>query len=461
MKKEISVTNLKNIKKKNIPYMITWILYYTWVIVFTTWWTASPITDSLLGENSRSLLHSSYLIVSAITICIFKKEWFKKTGIIGSIITIITIFLAMLIIEPIFNTTSIILLAIGLGIVNVSILIPLVYIMNNTEKFYSMIGAFVLISFFLFLQEIKVLTMANGSIFSLILLICSLIPIIFFNNKDLSNEIPNTLFIPKTKSVMYVTILINCLYAFFCKGIGKAFLDTAVIISEKDLYSINYIGGLFGCIIYYLIYKFFKESNHFTWNFTFTTFIISLFILILADTLIRFNLFALLIGIASTMGMINMYYILGVIGKKYWNHTYVRCSIILIGLLGGLSGILAGKYVSNLNITSINSTVLIITVITIIILLALSPLLSKTYFKEEWSTDSEKPEVVNDNTQQFKKYKLTPKEIELCKLLIEGYTLRQSSTMMNIKESSIMGYQSKIYKKLKINSRTKLLEIFK
>ena len=37
----------KNIKKKNIPYMVTWIIYYAWVIVFTTWWITLPL--SIIG----------------------------------------------------------------------------------------------------------------------------------------------------------------------------------------------------------------------------------------------------------------------------------------------------------------------------------------------------------------------------------------------------------------------------
>lgn len=460
MNNEFSVTNFKNIKKSNLPYIITWVLYYTWVIVFTTWWTASPITDNLLGTSSRQLLHSSYLIVSAIAICIFKKEWFKKTGLIGAVITAITSILVMIIVNPIFNTSSIILLAISLGIVNVSVLIPFVYIMNNTEKFYSMIGAFIIISLILFLQETKILTVTNGKLISLILLFAALIPIIFYKEKDLADGIPNMKFISKTKKILYVTIVINCLYAIFCKGVGKAFLDSAVIISEMDLYPINYIGGLIGCLIYFGIYKWFKDSNLFTWNFIFSTFILALFILVIADNQIMFYLFAILIGIGSTMGMINMYYILGVIGKKYWSHTYVKFSIVIIGLLGGISAIVAGKFINNLNKSSIDSTILIISFITIIILLSLSPLLSKTYFKEDWSTDSEKSEIDNEKIQQFKKYKLTPKEIEICKLLLEGYTLRQISTMINIKENSALGYQGKIYKKLNINTRKEFIDLF-
>ena len=38
-----------------------------------------------------------------------------------------------------------------------------------------------------------------------------------------------------------------------------------------------------------------------------------------------------------------MYYILGVIGKKHDSIRYVRCSVVIIGIAGGLAAILLGK----------------------------------------------------------------------------------------------------------------------
>ena len=77
------VTNIKNIKKENLAYIVTWIIYYAWVIVFTTWWTASPLTDEVYGTDSRVILHSLNLVSSAICVFLMKKEWFKKFAIAG------------------------------------------------------------------------------------------------------------------------------------------------------------------------------------------------------------------------------------------------------------------------------------------------------------------------------------------------------------------------------------------
>ena len=46
--------------------------------------------------------------------------------------------------------------------------------------------------------------------------------------------------------------------------------------------------------------------------------------------------------------MINMYYILGVIGNKYDSMRYIRLSILFIGICGGVSGIIVGSAISQI-----------------------------------------------------------------------------------------------------------------
>lgn len=58
---------------------------------------------------------------------------------------------------------------------------------------------------------------------------------------------------------------------------------------------------------------------------------------------------------------------------------------------------------------------------------------------------------------QTKDYKLTPAEIEVCSLLLDGYTLRQISVMVSKAYATINTYCTSIYRKLNINSRVELL----
>jgi len=451
------VTNIKHIKKENLPYIITWIIYYAWVIVFTTWWTASPLTDKIYGTDSRVILHSLNLVSSAIFVFFMKKQYFKKFAIVGGILVIISsLVYAFTLNTNLSQVHSIatVILAICLGIVNTGILIPFVYTLNNTEKFYSVVGTNTLITILVLLQELNLLNISNGFIFSFIMLILGLIPIYFFKLSDYKKEEKeNQSTAPKTTKVVYITLLLNCLYCIFCKGVGRAFLTIANETVQYNLNVLYYIGAGIGCTIYFLIYHFFKKCNHATWNVTFASFAFAMFIYTVANTEILKMIFSVIVGIGSTMGMINMYYILGVIGKKYWNHTYVKASIFFIGVCGGASGTLLGNFLTANNDIHTSIIIAIISIFIITILLAISPLLESTYYKEKWEEDATKTQNDNKNLRRFQKYNLTNREIDVCNLLMENYTNRQIASMLGLTENTVKYYSKNIYKKLNIYSK--------
>ncbi|HOV41912.1 MAG TPA: helix-turn-helix transcriptional regulator, partial [Oscillospiraceae bacterium] len=75
--------------------------------------------------------------------------------------------------------------------------------------------------------------------------------------------------------------------------------------------------------------------------------------------------------------------------------------------------------------------------------------------------DSQFSEIDNEQLNIFLKYKLSRREIEVCKLLLQGYTLRQISGILSIGYSTVNTYCTSIYRKTKINSRTELMQVFK
>lgn len=460
------VTNIKHIKKENWPYITTWIIYYAWVIIFTTWWTASPLTDQVYGTNSRVLLHSLNLVSSAICVFFMKKESFKKFAIFGGILAIVSsVLFAYTLHANLLQLHSIvtIVLAVSLGIINAGILIPFVYTLNNTEKFYSVVGTNALITVFVLLQELNILNITNGFGFSFFMLVLGIIPIYFFKLSDYrKEEAEHASSSPKITKVVYITLILNCLYVIFCKGVGKAFLTIANEGVDYNLSVLYYIGAGIGCIIYFLIYHFFKKCNHATWNVTFATFAFAMFVYTVAYNDALKMLFAVIVGIGSTMGMINMYYILGVIGKKYWNHTYVKASIFFIGVCGGAAGTILGSFLTNINDVGIAIITAIVSIFIVTLLLAISPVLALTYYNEKWEEDSTKTQNDNKNLRKYEKYNLTKREIDVCNLLIENYTNRQIASMLGLTENTVKYYTKKIYKKLDVYSKydisTKLLE---
>jgi hypothetical protein len=65
----------------------------------------------------------------------------------------------------------------AMGTLNSSILIPFVFRLNNSEKFYAVIGANLLISVLLFLREVRIFDITAGSTGALIMLAAGLLPV--------------------------------------------------------------------------------------------------------------------------------------------------------------------------------------------------------------------------------------------------------------------------------------------
>lgn len=457
---EDNVINFNLIRKNNYPYVLIWIIYYAWVIVFTTWWTASPLIDSYYGTEIRNIIHSINLISSAIFVFVIKKEKFVHFVRVGAILLLVSTAFFLTVHNPLSSVISSIITAVSLGLVNIGILIPFVFTLNNTEKFYAVVTSNLLINILSFVKD----SFGSGNFHPILktssfaILLIGLSCALFFNKSDACFD-DNNIHMP---SRVYITLVINCIFAIIIKGLAKGILNIAVTGSEFQLLNWYYAGGAVGCIIYFYIYKYTEKAIHLSWNITFGFIIMGLLCYSFVNQVEEITIFfSLFLGIGSTMGMINMYYILGVIGKKYNSIKYVRFSILFIGICGGLSGVFIGNLIYEINVFNVTVVTSVIAGGVMILFLILSPLLTNIYYSDEWVDDSQKTEIDNEHIYMFKKYSLSKREIEVCKLLLEGYTLRQISAIISISYSTVNTYCTSLYRKLGINSRTELLIIFK
>jgi DNA-binding CsgD family transcriptional regulator len=463
--KNNNVANIKAIRKKNLPYVLLWVVYYAWVVAFTTWWTASPITEKVFDSGFRSLLHSVNLISSALFVFIIQKEWFVKTARLGALLIILSMSLYLTAPSTRIHLFSVITIGITLGIVNISILIPFVFAMNNTEKLYSVVGSNILISLILLVQHGYSSNRQQGikeHIITFLVLTIALSATLFFKKSSLIPLSQADINIPEMKPRIYITLVLNCAVAILCKGVGKGVLNITAGIYGNQVHQWYYIGGLVGCLTFVSIYAFSKKAFIWIGNISFSSIAMGLLCNAFMGEVPGLAIaFAVFLGIGSTMGMINMYYIIAVVGKKYNNMRYLRLSIFFIGICGGISGIVVGNLIHSINTSEITMIASIVSVAFMMIFMMLSPLLSQTQYYNDWAKDSEKIEIDNEQLDMFKKFQLSRREIEVCKLLLEGYTLRQVSAMLSIAYSTVNTYCTSAYRKLEINSRTELLILFK
>lgn len=460
------VVSIKGLQEQNLPYIFIWIFYYAWVVSFATWWTASPLTENVFSTELRSLLHIIILVSSGTFIFMIRKEWFVKTARIGAALAIVGIGLFLIAPNPHMELLYAIIIGTALGIVNTSILMPFVFILNNTEKLYAVVGSNVLICLISLFQEGNAgnyLQHGGDLLLSCVMLAIALGATLFFK-KDSMPVDSDSLGIdtPTFHSRIYLTLFFNCVLAILCKGAGKGLLNIAASVSEYPVLMWHNLGGLIGCMVYFAIYAFSKRSFVWLGNITFGSFAMGLFCNTFAVQVPALVVpSALLMGIGNAVGIINMYYIIGVVGKKYNSMRYIKLSIFFIGIFGGISGILVGNFIHSRNTFVVSMIVSIVSAAVMLLFIMLSAVVSQSQYYDDWAKDSEKTDIDNEQLYMFKKYGLSKREIEVCKLLLQGYTMRQISGILSIAYSTVNTYCTSVYRKLEINSRMELLILFK
>lgn len=457
-----NVVHPNGLRRENLPYLAVWILFYAWVVAFTTWWTASPVLDSAFDTQIRSVMHIGNLLSSAVFIFIIRKEWFVKAARIGAVLVILSMVLFYALESEAYKMIAAITGSAAIGCVNISILIPFVFTLNNTEKLYAAVSSNALIQLISLFKEHSLSGFAEP-ILSFALLLCSVSAVLFFKKeKERAPENQEIAERPVMHRRIYLSLLFNCAIVILCNGAGKGILNIAHTVSGSSVLTGYYIGGLAGCLIYILVYAFTDQAFIWLGNITFSSITVGLLFHAFTPQSLGLAIpFSVFLGLGSTIGMINMYYIIGVIGKKYDSMRYIRLSILFIGLLGGASGIAVGSMISRVGTFKISISVSIVSVLVMIAFMFISPIMERADYLNSWGLESNHTEVGGGRSALFKPYALSKREAEVCDLLLQGYTLRQISAILPIAYSTVNTYCTSAYRKLGINSRTELLLKFK
>jgi DNA-binding CsgD family transcriptional regulator len=455
------VVSIGGLRRQNLPYLWMWVLYYAWVIVYATWWTASPLEVHVFGSGMRSLMHMLGLAVCALLVFLIRKEWFLTAVRIGALLLGLGMAIALLAPGLVSGISAAAYISVSASLVNMGVLIPFVFALNNTEKLYAAVISNLLINIVLLIYESAsgILSSPGDAYFSFILLAAALAAVFFFR-REAVYERPAEKSARPVEMRVYFTLFFNCIFIFLCKGAGKGLLNLAVE-NVPSLLRWYYVGGLAGCAVCLAVYALGEKSLHLSWNIVFAGLSMALLCNALANRIDGpvLRTFAVLLGLSSTVGIINMYYIIGVISKKYNSMRFLRLSICLIGICGGVAGIAVGNWINGANSASVSLSMSILSAGMMLLLLMLSPLLQTAHYDDYWVRDSERMEV--NTSEPFAAYHLTAREAEVCRLLLEGYTLRQVSAMLCIAYSTANTYCTSLYRKLGINSRTELLLRFR
>jgi len=209
-----NVIHPHGLHRKNMPYLLMWALYYAWVVAFTTWWTASPVSDSAFDTQIRSVMHAVTLLSSAVFIIILPSDWYLKAVRIGAVLIVLCIAVFYLSPPGTLRVCAAVCGAIAIGGVNICILIPFVFILNNTEKLYAVLSSNLLIQLISLINEQRFSDITEP-VMSFTLLLLSLGTVLFFRKEPVKAKDNGThLSKPEMSSRIYLSLLFNCAVAF-------------------------------------------------------------------------------------------------------------------------------------------------------------------------------------------------------------------------------------------------------
>lgn len=459
------VVNPKGIRKQNLSYIIIWILTYAWLAAFAICQKALPLMQNVIHSDYRIPLQATILLSSVIFIAIVKNEWYIETVQIGAACATLGSIFVFAPYLPL-RTAGAFIIAISLGLINVSILIPFVLILNNTEKQYAAIVSHLIINLFLLIQNANQETNLNrysNFIVSILIMVMVFGITFWFRKSDMtssgSEDDGNFVDLPR-KSILI--LLISCVLVAFCAGVGVGILNLTAESVGNSVVVWHNIGNLLGCFIYFAVYAFALKPPIIIGNIAFVLISMGLLCNVFISQMPAIAvLFSMLFGIGTTVSVIHICFIIGVVCKKFNSMRYLKTSMFFIGVCGGLPGMLVGNFIYRIRSYDIAMIVSIGFAFLLMLFIILSPLLVKDQCYSEWAKDSEMRDIDNDQSYLFQQYQLSKREIEVCKLLLKGYTLRQIGAMLSISYSTVNTYYTNLYRKLNINSRTELLILFK
>ena len=378
--------NLRSIRREALPYFVGWVVIFTWLYCYFL-----P-NGSLLFLDSAALTGyertATYIwLIACPMITTFSKGVHYVPKTMYSVILALSCFIGLLF----FNTGGMEFLlqstiAACVGHIFAACGYGFFMILNNAEKFYSMILGILLPKVLLLPNNLlsKSLRLIEYSDFILLccllaMLICT---VFFYKGKSFIPNVGKTLFSKKAWSLMAMVFLVLAfndviapLTLFGMKGVYRQPLE------------LWYFGGIgAGLLLVLLLQKELKLNICLMLNLSMALLAMGFVISTVAkDYPAAVSFTAICFGAAYGIGMVNIYYLAGFMAKKLQNITFYRVGIILSAVYYFYGYGTVRIFGNALPVISILS------VCVVILFFSLSPIFMRLLYDGEWIDDNTAP----------------------------------------------------------------------
>ncbi len=223
------------------------------------------------------------------------------------------------------------------------------------------------------------------------------------------------------------------------------------------------LGGLAAALVALIIQFTFRRSSWHIWNVLILSAVVSVLCFWIPDEGGRVP-GSLFTGLFSYAGDIVLFYTCACVIKRCYSFRFFKRFLLaffgtlLVAFLFSAIIVRSGE---QLLLLGLSATIGIV----FFGITMLSPLLYNKLFAAEWADELHQADMIPilqrmEQVDRFQNLGLTPREQEVCVLLLKGCTLRQIAANLGIAFSTVNTYYKGLYRKLHINSRAELFLMF-
>ena len=410
----------------------------------------------LLGLDPKVTLYCAYLFGAFLFFFIPVKSFFQFSRIASSISVIAII--AWLILpkgEP--QSIAATLCWFGLGGCVFCATYVYMLVINNTERFF---GALLITTNYGICLLLDGVGAANNPLWKalpLSFLFAAIACIALFNPRDLAESFDKS--VRKADKAMYPAFAL-----FFIFFLMDAFISFLYVRGGQTTILFFGLGASLGGLISVILQLVFKRSIWHVWNMYFIFLVLSFTLMQTHPRSAAYLAGSFLCGLC-TMGYLAAFYTFGGVMKKFGSFIVFKkfmcgaClpTLIIAFVIMGLLQTYLPDFIPRISIA--------VAAAFFVLYVLFSRVFQKYLFGADWFDDYHKPDMTAiaahiEETDQLGGYRLTPREKEVCALLLAGNSRKQISVQLQISYPTVGFHCNSLYKKLNINSLSELFAMF-
>ena len=445
--------SVKNVRKSRYASVLYWIVFYAYCsIIGTKYYLLEEATVSAAFSWSTTYMHVALLASIILGFALLRRRdltWPKR---ILNLLSVPMLILGAATPVIRYHVAYLVVLAVLLGQLSTCSLLTYIYEMNNSERLYGIVGAHILVALLMLVGYFFDRTTAVFWWVVVALSVVAAVACWLEGGGDDPMVIVQEDFVPK----LYVPLFLACIGGFVTVLSSMILVEiSSVTIPSARLF---YFGGaLLGAILYFVIYRYIPTpaSVSLILGFTASALALALFMLVAAPWAAMVA--CVVAGATVALCMMNLYYILCNVIKKYRRSPVLKLAPILMNAVGAVMGVILVVvyfYAPALAQRILLGVCLGGNIVIIATYMLWSRGLSVTAQQEEYI----RLDATMTRTEAYRKMGLTEQEINVANMILEGKALKDIADALFISPNTAKTHRLNVYRKMQVSSREELAD---